>query len=215
MIRSLLVSAALTLSSCLAFAQQTLDSPPPWGNNRQGIMFDVAASNDVTITGFGIYPYQDMNDVPFEVYTRSGTYAGFESNPSEWTLIGTANVTGAASELVDIPVTLSVSIESGASQAFYITSTGPYNIRYRAATLPAGTAFIGDANIDILVGAGAIYPFDISTPQREFTGRIHYDLTPPVPAAPTPVPTLGIFGLMGLAGAIGAAGIALNRRRKQ
>lgn len=38
---------------------------------------------------------------------------------------------------------------------------------------------------------------------------------PPIPAAPTPVPTLSIFGLMGLAGAIGTAGIAINRRRKQ
>ncbi|THJ29797.1 hypothetical protein E8K88_17915, partial [Lampropedia aestuarii] len=184
MIRSLLVSAALTLSSCLVFAQQTLDSPPPWGNNRQGVMFDVAASNDVTITGFGIYPYVDMNDVTFEVYTRSGTYAGFESNPSEWTLIGTAGVTGSASELVDIPVTLNTAIESGASQAFYITSTGPYNIRYRATTSPSGTAFIGDANIDILVGAGVVYPFDNANSEREFVGRIHYDLTPVAPIAP-------------------------------
>ncbi|MEM7187739.1 MAG: hypothetical protein AAF466_13890, partial [Bacteroidota bacterium] len=58
------------------------------GNGNFGNMFDMNALTDLTIDSFDIHGDTGATfDV--EVYAKSGTYVGFETDPGAWTLIGT------------------------------------------------------------------------------------------------------------------------------
>lgn len=60
------------------------------GNNHRGNMFDIVATNDVTILSFDASP---MGNTTIEIYYKVGTWNGFANTPSAWTFIGSAPVT--------------------------------------------------------------------------------------------------------------------------
>ena len=187
---------------------QTVSTPTPSNNGNAGIMFDVTATNAVTVTGlaneFDSGPAQTVN-----IYTRPGTHVGFEDASTGWTLVGTASVTG-TDAVQSIPAALSVPITAGQTQAFYIAAA---NIGYRNGTA-VGAVAASDANIQILEGTGKGSP-DFTpgnnTP-RVLVGSVTY--TPGAAPPPTVVPTMTEWAmiLLGLTLA-GAAMLTLQRRR--
>lgn len=217
MLRSIITAFAILLYGSIAAGQTlTLDSPGPADNSNFGVMFDVDATNAVTITGFDIALWDTFSNDPVYIYTRTGTHVGVENNSSAWTLAGTANISGQLRSVVNIPAQLNIALQAGSKQAFYIYQSTDKRFGYQNSP-PAATDVVSDANLNILVGTGLNSNFLGGLHRaRAFVGRIHYSLiAPPQPTSATPVPTLGAFGLIGLAGAIGAAGVAMTRRRKQ
>ncbi|MEM7185886.1 MAG: proprotein convertase P-domain-containing protein [Bacteroidota bacterium] len=148
------------------------------GNGNFGNMFDMNAINDVVIQSFDIHGDTGATfDV--EVYAKSGTYVGFETDPGAWTLIGTApgvvsNGDGLATPL---DLMLNYAMAAGETHAFYVTptdfSTGGFNYTNGTAV---GNVFASDSNIEFLEGSGSGYPFDgtLFSP-RVWNGNIIYD----------------------------------------
>ncbi len=147
------------------------------GNGNFGNMFDMNALNDVTVESFDIHGDTGATfDV--EVYAKTGTYVGFETDPGAWTLIGTAPGVVSNGDGVATPLDLMLGYEmsAGETHAFYVTptdfSTGGFN--YTNGT-GVGNVFASDANIEFLEGSGSGYPFNgtLFSP-RVWNGNIIY-----------------------------------------
>ncbi|WP_410005989.1 GEVED domain-containing protein [Aequorivita nionensis] len=158
-------------------SSETLPTGFAGGNGNFGNMFDVNAVTDVTIDSFDINADTGATfDV--EVYAKTGTWVGFEADPSAWTLIGTAVAVVSNGDGVATPLNLTLNyvMAAGETHAFYVTptdfSTGGLNYTNGTGT---GNVWASDANIEFLEGGARGYPFSGSTFQpRVFNGNIHY-----------------------------------------
>lgn len=148
-------------------------------NGQDGIMFDITAAVDVTITGFD-FNMGATSPYDMEIYYKAGTHVGFEANAGAWTLAGSAaNVVGAGLDVpTSIPIALSVAIPAGQTYAFYITDTGTAaNLDYTNGT-SVGAVAAADANITIYEGTGKNYPFDDDYPARIPNTTVYYECCP-------------------------------------
>ncbi|WP_084180138.1 fibronectin type III domain-containing protein [Schleiferia thermophila] len=181
----------------LAYSSQadSLFTTAAGGNAQNGNMFNVVVkSSSLTITGFTVSP-QNTGSITFEIYHKTGTHVGFESNASAWTLLQTftaVNVTqtGPFTKLtLSTPITL-----SQGTHAFYVTTTGSTNVNYTNGTA-VGNILASNAELDILEGVGNAYPFGATFQPRNFNGYIHYGTTgcsnirTPVTVGIQPIPT--------------------------
>ena len=146
------------------------------GNNHRGNMFDIVATNSVTILSFDASP---MGNTTIEIYYKPGTWNGFANTPSAWTYVGSAATpyTGGFSA-VAVPV--NITIPAGQTYAFYVTSnTSAVSVNYSNGN-NVGNVYSGDANITFLEGGGMEYPFTAGTgavyQPRVWNGMIHYAL---------------------------------------
>jgi len=151
------------------------------GNNHRGNMFDIVAINTVTITSFDAHP---MGNTTIEIYYRAGSYTGFATSSTGWTLVGSAAVTAQPMGTpTPVPVAVNVTIPAGQTYAFYITSNNiAVSLNYTDGSTE-GATYVSDGNIDFKQGVGMEYPFSagggVFTP-RIWNGVIHY--TTPLPA---------------------------------
>eukprot|EP00591_Stephanopyxis_turris_P017156 CAMPEP_0195539364 /NCGR_PEP_ID=MMETSP0794_2-20130614/50012_1 /TAXON_ID=515487 /ORGANISM="Stephanopyxis turris, Strain CCMP 815" /LENGTH=977 /DNA_ID=CAMNT_0040673389 /DNA_START=295 /DNA_END=3228 /DNA_ORIENTATION=- len=158
------------------------------GNGSYGSMFDlVTKSNEIVVRSIEFHTDIIDERTLVEVYTRSGSFQGFERDPSAWrkiaseTLLGQGPLLGTLISSGFDPVT----IKAGRTQAFYVTLP-THNLRYTNALLSTGSVFSADSNIKCLVGVGVGgYPFGETYQDRIFNGNIHYST---LEAAPTPAP---------------------------
>lgn len=145
------------------------------GNNHRGNMFDIVATNDVTILSFDASP---MGNTTMEIYYKAGTWNGFANTPSAWTFLGSAPVTYTGG-FVAVPIEVNVTIPAGQTYAFYVTSavTGGTALNYSNGNA-VGNVYSSDANITFLEGGGMEYPFTQGTgavfQPRVWNGMIHY-----------------------------------------
>jgi len=144
------------------------------GNNHRGNMFDIVATNAVTILSFDASP---MANTTIEIYYKVGTWNGFANTPSSWTLVGSAPVT-ATGGIVPVPVAVNITIPAGETYGFYVTSNNTgVSLNYSNGT-NLGNVFASDANIAFLEGGGMEYPFTQGTgavyQPRIWNGNIHY-----------------------------------------
>ncbi|XOV69111.1 MAG: T9SS type A sorting domain-containing protein [Fluviicola sp.] len=146
------------------------------GNNHRGNMFDIVATNTVTIESFDAHP---MGNTDFEIYYKTGTYQGSETNAGAWTLLGSA--TGVIAQPMGtptpIPINIGVTIPAGQTYAFYVTSTNTaVSLNYTDGSA-VGNVYASDANLQFLEGAGMEYPFAAggsTFSPRVWNGNIHY-----------------------------------------
>jgi hypothetical protein len=146
------------------------------GNNHRGNMFDIVATNDVTILSFDASP---MGNTTIEIYYKAGTWNGFANTPSAWTFIGAAPVTYTGG-FTPVAVPVNVTIPAGQTYAFYVTSnTSAVSLNYSNGN-NVGNVYSSDANITFLEGGGLDYPFTQNTgavyQPRVWNGNIHYCL---------------------------------------
>jgi hypothetical protein len=146
------------------------------GNNHRGNMFDIVATNSVTILSFDASP---MGNTTIEIYYKVGTWNGFANTPSAWTFVGSAPVTYTGG-FTSVAVPVNVTIPAGETYAFYVTSnTSAVSLNYSNGTA-VGNVYSSDANIAFLEGGGMEYPFTQNTgavyQPRVWNGNIHYAL---------------------------------------
>jgi subtilisin-like proprotein convertase family protein len=144
------------------------------GNGQAGNMFDVMATNNLTINSFDVSIDDGVTD-DVEVYFKTGTWVGFDTDATAWTLLTT--VTGVTSAGQDVPTplnqTLGVDVLAGDTVAFYVTLTTTTAINYTNGTT-VGALFASDANMEIYEGAGKVYPFANTFMPRNFNGNVVY-----------------------------------------
>jgi len=166
----------ITLTATAYGPGSTLMASNTAGNNHRGNMFDIVATNDITILSFDASP---MGNTTIEIYYKVGTWNGFANTPSAWTFVGSAPVpyTGGFSA---VPVNVNVTIPAGQTYAFYVTSnTSAVSLNYSNGT-NVGNVYSADANLTFLEGGGMEYPFTQNTgavyQPRVWNGNIHYAL---------------------------------------
>jgi hypothetical protein len=160
------------------------------GNGQAGNMFDVTTNKAIVVKSFDIHTYS-TSSVRVLVFTKKGTYAGFEKNRAEWTQIcdtrvfglGSPNPTPIPKEAV-IPVT----VAAGETQAFYVTLTES-KIRYTNGIVNAD-----DGTLRIIQSSGNKYPFGDFYQQRIWNGVLYYDLAGLSASQPTVTPPDGSYG---------------------
>jgi hypothetical protein len=154
-----------------------LNSTLAGGNNHRGNMFDIFATNSVTITSFDAHP---MGNTTIEIYYRTSPYAGFEASSAGWILLGSAAVTAQPfGSPTPVPVPVNVVIPAGQTYSFYVTSSNTaISLNYTDGTVE-GATYVSDANITFRQGVGMEYPFTngagVFRP-RVWNGIIHYTM---------------------------------------
>ena len=166
---------AVTLTANATPPATTLTTTMSAGNNHRGNMFDIFATNAVTITAFDAHP---MGNTTIEIYYRASPYAGFEASSAGWTLIGSAAVTALPMGTpTPVPVPVNVSIPAGQTYSFYVTSTNTAVSLNYSNGVTEGATYVSDANIIFREGVGMEYPFTngggVFRP-RIWNGVIHY-----------------------------------------
>ncbi len=143
------------------------------GNSLAGSMFDLEAINNLTIDSFDVN-MATGNTADIEVYFKTGTWVGSESNPAAWSLVGTAtNITSAGVGLpTPLNLDLGINVAAGDRVAFYVTRTTG-SLTYTNGTT-VGALFASDSNLQMFEGAGKGYPFGSTFQPRNFNGNIIY-----------------------------------------
>jgi len=141
----------------------------------QGNMFDITATNDVYITGFDINMNSSYTS-DFEVYYKPGTYAGSESTPSNWTLVGTAQgiVGGGYNVATPLNLQLFIHIPAGQTAGFYITCANYYSYPNMTYGSGIGNVYAQDNNIQVKEGVTNYYAFGYSYGPYVWNGKVHY-----------------------------------------
>ncbi|MEZ4874702.1 MAG: HYR domain-containing protein [Flavobacteriaceae bacterium] len=152
-------------------------------NGSAGNMFEVVPLVDLTIESFDVNN-TSTTTVDYQIYFKTGTYIGSESNAGDWTLVGTAS--GVPGNGQDNPTPLGlnmgVALTAGNTYSFYVADVGPGTHRYVNGTTE-GALWASDANLEVYEGAGKGGLFTTTFRPRNFSGNIVYNIAaPPVPS---------------------------------
>lgn len=145
------------------------------GNGQRGVMFDIIATNTITIQSLDVN--LDNNTFPkMEVWYKQGSYVGFGTNPAPWTLLGAHDVTYNAGDGNPTPLPIGgLTIKAGETYGIYVTSANT-SISINYSNIPPALTTYSDANIVIEGGISGDYPFNCTISNRMFNGTIHYTL---------------------------------------
>lgn len=128
---------------------------PNWTNYWGGYQFNIVnlSGGDIIIHSFEA---RFQGTAGYRIYTKTGTFIGFETNAAAWTLVGSIpnGLTGLSTTApTPIPITVDVCIPAGATQGFYLTRTNNNAANRHLYIVGSGTAgttiYASDANLGI------------------------------------------------------------------
>lgn len=148
-------------------------------NNNNGCFWDVKALNTVTLTDVS-WRAASTGAYEVDLYMKSGTAVGSESNASAWTKIGSMSVNASSGGQYKINLTTPQVMTQGQTYGFYIirTNTPSVYIYYHTATTPgAGNVWHQNSDLQLIVGGGAAGVFTgVSNASRMFDGILWYEV---------------------------------------
>lgn len=127
---------------------------PAWTNYWGGWMVNINNISTNTIT-INCFEARFQGTSGYRIYTKTGTFVGFETTSAAWTLIGTAaNVASISSTTSSpIPITVNTTINPGTTRAFYLTRTDNLianrHLYVAGVGTPGTTVYSADANLQI------------------------------------------------------------------
>ncbi len=195
----------LALASCALAAQAGTLSTGTLPNNGLGEpgglfldLTNLTASSLLTVTSFDTYATGSAGTPSsFDVYTRAGSYVGFDGSSAGWTLATTASGTSAGPTVLEA-LTLASGLSVGAGQTlgvYLVSNSG--GIAYNDSS---ATSF-SNSDLGLFSDLVRTKPFGgASISPRTFAGNVNYTLSPT--AAPGPAAAL-------------AFGVGLVRRRRK
>ena len=180
-------------------------------NEQAGNMFDVTTfGRSLTVTGLNINAMQlnDPSNGVIDVYTKSGTYVGSETNPAAWNLVSATSL--ASANPTDTPTFVDVTdftLPANTTTGLYVLFQGQPNSAFvpgsktNILAYTNGSNTYSNADISLSLGTGNRGTFGTSFSSRTWDGTIYYT------AVPEPSELLGIltFGLI-------SAGYLLKRK---
>jgi hypothetical protein len=151
-------------------------------NSYRGNTFDIenTGSVEITITGLEVNLNNTSSTNTIDIYWRTGTSVGFESNPAGWTLLGSDTAVVSAGDDVPSSVTMpAFTIQPGELFGFYVdlasygagtslqyTNGGPTTFSNSEISL---TTYYGKGD---QVFTGGTYTY------RQWNGTVIYDFVP-------------------------------------
>jgi hypothetical protein len=195
------------LSTASAASAGSITTTFAGGNGQAGNMFDVTTfGNALLIESLEINVFR-LRAAPgtLDVYTKPGSYIGFEGNAAAWTKVSSTSIPNSIPEdfggtpiFVDITDFL---LASNSLTGFYITFAGQSNFspdNVLAYTNGSNTYSNTDLSLSLGVGKGGTFGATIAS--RTWNGTINYEVQP----IPTPALLPGLIGM----------GVAVLRKRK-
>lgn len=150
--------------------------------NRDGAMFDVVAKeSSITITALDVHIASTESNIELEVWTKSGSYVGFERTSSAWTMrnrgspyiISKGRGRGQLSQVSEEEFE-SIIVPAGETLGFYVTLKGDNNMVVTQSNSDITTE---DNHVRIVAGASKKYLFGATNSPRIWNGAIKYVLT--------------------------------------
>ncbi len=195
---SLTVSAASTstyYAEASSSAPDSLFTTLAAGNGFAGNMFDVTATSNIAINGVDMH-FDSPGTTTVEVWYRPGTFVGFETASTGWTLAHSTTVsTLGTGTLTPVPGTFAINVAAGQTYGLYITSVNgnPQTNYTNGSTL--GAVYASNGDLQLLEGNGGGY-FNVTNSPRVFNGQLHYEkegcTSPRIPVVFTVTPTASI-----------------------
>ena len=186
----------------------------------QGNMFNVTVQpeHDIVITAFDIHILSSPQPVPIRVYYREGSYQGYETNESAWTLLQDSNVISLGYKTpTPLPLDNGLPLSAGETYGFYITINANYTVS-EMFYLHGASEYSND-HLSITLGASLSFPlFTIPYSPRTWNGTIYYNYPVPPPQtgdASTPFLWLGMAAAALCTGAVVVFIIQRSRKRKR
>ena len=142
----------------ITFGTSTIGRPGTTAS--AGIMFDLVAKQDVMLMRFAALHVQGTTSYNFKIYTKNGSYKGYETDPSAWTLQKQQTEIGAGAAGYTILTNFdnAVPIMGGTRQAIYIEANPPNLLSLLRDPKDVNTAYKTldgvDFNVGVLVNAG-------------------------------------------------------------
>ncbi|MCA9472210.1 MAG: PEP-CTERM sorting domain-containing protein [Nitrospirales bacterium] len=177
-------------------------------NSFDGNMFDLTTFNNaLTVNSLAINLAAGTAS-EIRVYTRNGTYTGFESNAAAWTLVSQSfNILSAGTDNPTFVDVMDFSLLANSVTGIYITTTGQDNGNpFMLYTNGSNTFANADLQLNLGVGKEALFGRTFSP--RTWNGTINY--TVQNSGTPGAVPEPGTIFLM----STGLTGLAVWRMRK-
>ena len=140
--------------------------------NYNGNMFNLVAKEDITINNFEIR-IASLGMNPYNIYTKTGKYQGYENTSSAWSLLtnDSVNVSN-AEDFVSLSFP-SISMNSGDTLGVYIQMQGwAYQLRYASVSQPM--SYLGP-QLEYYSGAGISYNFGNVYPNRVINLKVNYE----------------------------------------
>ena len=189
-LRSFLLGSAALLTVTFALSgestAQSLTTTFAGGNNYAGNMFDVQVLGGAIIVtgldvhlGSGIAPTSTIN-----VYTRPGSFVGFDDSETGWNLMSSISVVSAGAGNPTFIDVADFELAGGQTAAFYVTvSDYPSAPLHYTNGTGVGNVSVENDDLRIFEGVGKGDPnFTGSTPSpRIWNGTIYYTLGPILP----------------------------------
>eukprot|EP00588_Corethron_pennatum_P005868 CAMPEP_0194285596 /NCGR_PEP_ID=MMETSP0169-20130528/30557_1 /TAXON_ID=218684 /ORGANISM="Corethron pennatum, Strain L29A3" /LENGTH=1256 /DNA_ID=CAMNT_0039031765 /DNA_START=63 /DNA_END=3833 /DNA_ORIENTATION=- len=142
-----------------------------------GSMFEIyASSNTLIINGLDVHLHNGGREY-VEIWTRYGSYVGYEHSKSAWRYLGGAYVESVgANGITQLPkFPTAVLMKKGEKRSFYVT-TATRNIMVKQSANKEGWPFISNEDVTISTGIGNIHRFgDVSVSPFEWKGAVHYE----------------------------------------
>lgn len=163
------------------------------GNGAAGSMFDIWPRDHLVLFGMGIHTSAEERTT-VEVWTKSGSFQGYETNATAWTRLLSTEIDGLGRGKPTFINLNPFRIAAMQTRAFYVTVTGGSGLRYTNGN-GVGTVYASNADVDIIEGAGKRYPFGSTFRDRQWNGVLQYyvasdPMMEPETDAPTPAPTI-------------------------
>jgi hypothetical protein len=142
------------------------------GNGQSGNMFDLTnvSGSAFTIDSLAQNLQTTGSGIGMEMYfvTNRTTYVGKETDPTQWTLVGSASVTGAGTgNATSVPIG-GFTIFPGETVGIYVTSTSA-TVAYTN-----GAFTYSNSDLEINTGVGISYPFGSVFNPRTWNGTLFY-----------------------------------------
>jgi hypothetical protein len=164
-----------------------LITPNTSGSNSatdgSGLFFDIISNIDGYISQIDYTPGVSAGTpVTVDVYTRQGSYIGFDTDPAAWTHVGTistvsqGNTTTTPYTPLELPSPIML-VQNGSTAVYIVGTVGGYRYRLSSSTNP-----VTDARMALYSDFARTLPFaGTGNSGRRFMGTVHYYAGTPTP----------------------------------
>jgi len=190
-IKTLVAALSCAFASAGAFAGSLDTSYNTNNQGRQGMYFDLTANDSaVSVNSFVVNGAAGQ----WDIWVKSGSYAGFETNQGAWTKLTSATTVNG----IDTINVSGLTIGAGQTEGVYVFDFAGWQ------NYSDGIATFSNDDLSFTGGTGNYGFFDNTLADRNWSGTVNYTL------AAVPEPT----ELSLLVAGLGLMGVVARRRRQ-
>lgn len=173
-IRSIITSIAFAIFFAIGSASAgSLTTTFASNNGQAGNMFDVdVLARPMSLSFLGLNLRAGNHTL--NVYYKTGTWVGFQTNAGAWTLHATQAVTSTGTGSATIANIPDLALNANTTYAFYVTITSS-NMRYTNGSA-TGAIYASNGDLQIREGAGKSFLFGSTFQPRVWNGIFGYEI---------------------------------------